>query len=97
MGIKRQIDDNAAVSTEKKSKANELFSMSNFVKNLKDPESSFLALVEFNEHAHRLTSTEQVDEFMNNLVQTVSSNVDDILVMMTDEKRKSSEVSSRRL
>lgn len=106
MGVKRANEEINAVS-EKKNKIETSFSMEVFLRNLKDPESSFLgknirlfaewmdddhfvvALSEFNEYIRHLTSEESVDE----LVQSMKSNLDDILVLITEEKRKASEVS----
>jgi hypothetical protein len=107
MGIKRQIEDNDD-ETEKKSKLGPRFSIEIFVKNLKDPESCFLgkfhlfikrknqfyfvALSEFNEHVRQLSSEEIIDDLMENLLQYFKSNLDDILALITEEKRKASEV-----
>ena len=41
MGVKRKIEENG-VESEKKTKIDETFPVGTFVKNLKDPESSFL-------------------------------------------------------
>ena len=41
MGIKRKIEENGA-DAEKKTKLDERFPIETFIKNLKDPESSFL-------------------------------------------------------
>jgi hypothetical protein len=90
MGIKRQIEDNDD-ETEKKSKLDPRFSIEIFVKNLKDPESCFLALSEFNEHVRQLSSEEIIDGLMENLLQYLKSNLDDILALITEEKRKASE------
>ncbi|UJR08114.1 hypothetical protein I4U23_012391 [Adineta vaga] len=90
MGIKRKIEENG-VDSEKKTKVDEKFPIETFHKNLKDPESSFLALSEFNEHVRQLSSQEKLDELMENLLQTLKSNLDDIVTLISEEKRKSSE------
>jgi hypothetical protein len=109
MGIKRKAEENVEES-EKKTKVNDNFSIEIFVRNLKDPESSFLgkfdrfiiekmrifvlALSEFNEHVRHLSSEETIDELIENLLQYLKSNLDDVLALITDEKRKASEVSN---
>ncbi|CAF3172196.1 unnamed protein product, partial [Rotaria sp. Silwood2] len=55
MGIKRKTEENVN-EPEKKNKLDQIFPIETFVKNLKDPESSFLALSEFNEHVRHLSS-----------------------------------------
>lgn len=51
-----------------------------------------LALTEFNEYTRHLTSEENLDEFIEKLLQDLKSNLDDILALITEEKRKASEV-----
>ncbi len=51
-----------------------------------------LALSEFNEHVRKLPSQEKIDELIQNLLQSLKSNLDDVLALITEEKRKSSEV-----
>jgi hypothetical protein len=108
MGVKRQIEETDNVS-EKKTKFDEVFPIEIFVKNLKDPESSFLgkysflncyqerlsllALREFNEHVRHLSSQEKIGELIESIIQYLQSNLDDVLALITEEKRKSSEVS----
>ena len=110
MGIKRKAEENDEES-EKKTKVNDNFSIEIFVRNLKDPESSFLgkirsrsnrrnenfvvlALSEFNEHVRHLSSEETLDELIDNLLRYLKSNLDDVLTLITEEKRKASEVSN---
>ena len=91
MGIKRVIEENDDVSG-KKTKLKERFPLETFLKNLRDPESSFLALSEFNEYVRHLTSPEQLNELMESLLPSLKSNLDDVLALIIEEKRKSSEV-----
>ncbi|CAM4797005.1 unnamed protein product [Rotaria magnacalcarata] len=90
MGVKRKIEENVT-EPEKKNKPDQIFPIETFVKNLKDPETSFLALSEFNEHVRQVSSQELIDELMENLLQYLNSNLNDILTLITEEKRKSSE------
>ncbi|CAF3739261.1 unnamed protein product [Rotaria sp. Silwood1] len=90
MGIKRKIEENVNES-EKKNKLDQTFSIETFIKNLKDPETSFLALSEFNEYIRHLTSQEEIDQLIENLLQYLKSNLNDILALIIEEKRKSSE------
>ncbi|CAF3637003.1 unnamed protein product [Rotaria socialis] len=90
MGVKRKIEENIT-EPEKKNKSDQIFPIETFVKNLKDPETSFLALSEFNEHVRQVSSQELIDELMENLLQYLNSNINDILTLITEEKRKSSE------
>lgn len=109
MGIKRKIEENG-LETDKKSKVDDAFPIETFVRNLKDPESSFLgesnstpscaydsplasrlALSEFNEYVRRTSSP---DQLMETLLQALKSNLDDVVAMISEEKRKSSEVRS---
>ncbi|CAF1560592.1 unnamed protein product [Rotaria sp. Silwood1] len=90
MGIKRKIEENVNES-EKKNKLDQTFSIETFIKNLKDPETSFLALSEFNEYIRHLTSQEEIDQLIENLLQNLKSNLNDILALIIEEKRKSSE------
>ncbi|CAF4192822.1 unnamed protein product, partial [Rotaria sp. Silwood2] len=90
MGIKRKTEENVN-EPEKKNKLDQIFPIETFVKNLKDPESSFLALSEFNEHVRHLSSQEEIDQLMENIRQDLKSNLNDVLALMTEEKRKSSE------
>ncbi|CAF4032087.1 unnamed protein product, partial [Adineta steineri] len=90
MGIKRKIEEND-IESEKKTKKDEVFPIETFVKNLKDPESSFLALSEFNEHVRQLSSQEKLGELIENILLSLKSNLDDVLPLITEEKRKTSE------
>ncbi|CAF1172950.1 unnamed protein product [Rotaria sordida] len=90
MGIKRKIEENID-EPEKKNKLDQIFPIEIFIKNLKDPESSFLALSEFNEHVRHLSSQEEIDQLMENFLQYLKSNLNDVLALITEEKRKSSE------
>ncbi len=54
--------------------------------------SYWVALSEFNEHVRKLLSQEKIDELIENLLQSLKSNLDDVLALITEEKRKSSEV-----
>lgn len=91
MGIKRAIEENGDVSG-KKTRTTERFPLETFAKNLRDPESSFLAVSEFNEYVRHLSSPEQLKELMDNLLPSFKSNMEDVLALITEEKRKSSEV-----
>ena len=57
-------------------------------------EHVFVALSEFNEHARRLSPQEKLDALMDDFLQRIQSNLDDVLALITEEKRKSSEVRS---
>lgn len=54
---------------------------------------SLLALSEFNEHVRHLSSQEEIDQVVENFLQHVKSNLNDVLELITEEKRKSSEVN----
>ncbi|CAF4520418.1 unnamed protein product, partial [Rotaria sp. Silwood2] len=80
MGIKRKTEENVN-EPEKKNKLDQIFPIETFVKNLKDPESSFLALSEFNEHVRHLSSQEEIDQLMENILQDLKSNLNDVLAL----------------
>ncbi|CAF0988647.1 unnamed protein product [Adineta ricciae] len=90
MGIKRKIEENG-VDAEKKTKLEEEFPIETFIKNLKDPESSFLALSEFNEYVRQLPSPEKLDDLIENLLQGLNSSLDNVVGLISEEKRKASE------
>lgn len=54
----------------------------------------YLALSEFNEHVRHLTSEESIDPLMNQFLQSISTDFDEVLTLITEEKRKASEVNT---
>ena len=61
---------------------------------VKRREHVVVALSEFNEYVRRLSPQEKLDAFLDDLLQRIQSNLDDVLALITEEKRKSSEVKS---
>ena len=61
----------------------------------RDTSHVYVALSDFNEHVHRLSPQEKLDALLDDLLQRLQSNLADVLALITEEKRKSSEVRSR--
>ena len=61
----------------------------------RDTSHVYVALSDFNEHVRRLSPQEKLDALLDDLLQRLQSNLADVLALITEEKRKSSEVRSR--